>query len=118
MPKRLSRMSPARVVLLITAVIALYFLVTAGLNAVRAHQLRQEQDRLQEDVQDLRARYQRLQALKQYLNSDEYIESTARNELVLVHKGETGFIAISTVPSPTPAPGQEQPALWWDALIR
>jgi cell division protein DivIC len=102
---------------MVAALIAVYFVVGGALNAVRSHQLSEEETRLQADIDDLNARYARLQALKQYLNSDEYIESVARRELGLVRKGETGFVAISTVPSPTPAPGEE-PELWWDVLIR
>jgi cell division protein FtsB len=97
---------------------ALYFIAAGTLNAVRSHHLRQEEDRVKADIRDLEARYERLTALKDYLNSDEYIESVAREQLGLVRKGETGFVAISTVPSPTPAPGEEQPSLWWDVLIR
>lgn len=98
--------------------IAVYFLLTGALNALRAHQLRQQEDRLQQDIGDLKGRYDRLQALKDYLNSDEYVESVAREELGLVKKGEEGIVAISSVPAPTPAPGEGGPSLWWDVLIR
>ena len=103
---------------MVAALIAVYFVVSGALNAVRSHQLSQEETRLQADIDDLNARYARLQALKDYLNSDEYIESVARRELGLVRPGETGFVAISTQPSPTPPPGGEKPELWWDVLIR
>ena len=98
--------------------IAVYFLVTGGVNAIRAHQLRQQEDRLQADVQDLQTRYDRLQALRDYLNSDEYVESVAREELGLVKKGEEGIVVISSAAAPTPAPGEGEPSLWWDVLIR
>lgn len=115
--KGLPGISSAKVILLIATLIAVYFIVGAALNGVRSHQLSQEEDRLQSDIDDLNARYERLTALKDYLNSDEYIESVAREQLGLVRKGETGFVAISTQPTPSPAPG-EQSALWWDVLIR
>jgi cell division protein DivIC len=117
LPRHLPRVSTTKVVIMVAALIAVYFVVGGALNAVRSHQLSEEETRLQADIDDLNARYARLQALKQYLNSDEYIESVARRELGLVRKGEIGFVAISTVPSPTPAPGEE-PELWWDVLIR
>jgi hypothetical protein len=66
----------------------------------------------------MRARHERLEALKEYLNSEEYIETVAREQLGLVREGETGFVAISTVPVPTPGAGQAPPELWWDVLIR
>jgi cell division protein DivIC len=101
-----------------TAVIAVYFLVTGGVNAIRANQLRQQEDRLQQDIEDLQTRYDRLQALKDYLNSEEYVESVAREELGLVKRGEEGIVVISSVPAPTPPPGEADRSLWWDVLIR
>ena len=107
--------------LAVTALVVIYFLVAGSLNAIRSQQLRQQQARLEADIQQFQQRFQRLEALREYLNSDEYIESSARQQLGLVRQGETGFVVISTVPSPTPAPGQGSgtaPDLWWDILIR
>lgn len=118
MSKRFPKVSTVRLIIAGTAVIAVYFLVAGGVNAIRAHQLRQQESRVQADIEDLQARYTRLQALKDYLNSDEYVESVAREELGLVKKGEEGIVAISTVPEPEPAAGEEDPSLWWDVLIR
>jgi cell division protein DivIC len=116
--KRFPQITAVRVIVAVTAVMALYFVAGGALNSIRSHQLEQEESRLKADIRDLEGRYERLTALKEYLNSDEYIESVAREQLGLVRKGETGFVAISTVPSPTPAPDEEQPSLWWDVLIR
>ncbi len=117
-PKRFPKLSPPRVILVVTALIAVYFLVAGALNAIRAHQLRQEEGRVQADIQDLQGRYERLEALKDYLNSDEYIESIAREQLGLVRKGESGFVAAPASPSPSPDPNETPAALWWDVLIR
>lgn len=105
--------------LAVTALAVVYFLVSGAFNAIRSQQLRGEQGRLETEVQGLQERYQRLQALEDYLDADEYIEAVAREQLGLVRPGETGFVVISTVPSPTPDPAQaaDQP-LWWDVLIR
>ena len=118
MSKRFPKISTTRVIAIGTAVIAVYFLVTGAVNAIRAHQLRQQEDRLQKDIEDLQTRYDRLQALKDYLNSEEYVESVAREELGLVKRGEEGIVVISSVPAPTPAPGEADRSLWWDVLIR
>ena len=107
--------------LAVTALVVVYFLVSAGFGGIRAHQLRQQQGRLEADIQELQTRYQRLEALHQYLTSDEYIEGVAREQLGLVREGETGIVVISTVLSPTPSPGagpDAGPQLWWDILIR
>ncbi len=101
-----------------TAVVVIYFLVTGAVNAVRSHQLRQEEGRVRAEIEQMQARYQRLEALRDYLNSDEYIEAVAREQLGLVREGETGFVAISTVPPPAANPDAPQPELWWDVLIR
>ena len=116
--KRFPKISTARVIVIGTTVIAVYFLTTGAANGIRGHQLRQQESRLQQDIGDLQQRYDRLQALKDYLNSDEYIESVAREELGLVKQGEEGIVVISSAPAPTPAPGDAEPSLWWDVLIR
>jgi hypothetical protein len=76
----------------------------------------------------MQERYDRLTALRDYLNSDEYIEWVARRELGLVGPGETGIIVLS---EPTPASstgageqeqgsqaeqGQQQDR-WWEDII-
>lgn len=118
MSKRFPRISTVRLILAGTALIAVYFIVTGAVNAIRAHQLREQESRLEADIRDLQTRYGRLQALRDYLNSDEYIESVAREELGLVKRGEEGIVVISSVPAPTPGPDEGQPSLWWDVLIR
>lgn len=95
----------------------IYFLASGGVNIVRSHQLSQQENRMQSEINDLEVRYDRLVALEQYLNSDEYIEAVAREQLGLVKPGETAFIAISTQPAATPVPG-ETSDLWWETLIR
>lgn len=111
-------LSVGKVIVLVTALAVMYFLVTAALGGVRSYQLHQREDRLRSEIQELQRRYQRLESLKDYLNSDEFIEAAAREQLGLVREGETGFIAIAAQPSPTPAPGEPGPELWWDVLIR
>ena len=118
MSKHLTTFSTTKLIVLITAAVVIYFLVSAGLGGVRAYRLHQREDRLRGEARELQARYDRLQDLKDYLNSDEYIEAAAREQLGLVHQGETGFVAISSQPTPTPAPGDPHPELWWDILIR
>ncbi len=110
-------MSTSRVVPGVTALIVAYFLVTAGVNAVRSHQLGSQEDQLRAEIREMQAHYDRLTALNEYVQSDEYIESSAR-ELGLVGEGEIGFVAFSTQPTPTPGFDDVRPELWWDVLIR
>jgi cell division protein FtsB len=77
-------MSSTKIVLLVTSLVVTYFLVTAGLGVVRSYQLHQREERLRDDINELQVRYERLEALREYLNSDEYIEAAAREQLGLV----------------------------------
>lgn len=118
MSKHFTKISTTRLILAVTALIVVYFLTVGVVQTVRSHQLGQQEDRARAEIAQLQARYTRLEALEDYLTSDEYIEAVAREELGLVKPGEIGFVAISTVPAPTPAPGEAPPELWWDVLIR
>lgn len=103
----------------VTALIVGYFLVTSATTALRASRLNEREGRLEAEIAGLQQRYQRLEALREYLGSDEYIEAVAREQLGLVSEGQTSIVVISTAPSPTPGPDQpEEDELWWQALIR
>ena len=121
MGKKLTKLSSTRIVLLVTAVIVGYFLVTGATTALRSHNLGDRQDNLRADIGALEERYGRLEALREYLGSDEYIEAVAREQLGLVRKGETSIVVIPTLPSATPEAGEEEDdgdRLWWETLIR
>jgi cell division protein FtsB len=115
-PKRFNVFTSGSLILLATVLIATYFLAAGGINALRQQQLKQQEHRLQAEIGDLRERYERLQALEEYLDSDEYVEAVVREQLGLVKEGETSIIAISSRPAPEPEPGESH--LWWDILIR
>ncbi len=117
--KPLPKVSATRLVLAATALVVVYFLTAGVLNLIHSQQLRQQETGLEADIQQTQQHYQRLQDLRQYLSSDQYIETIARQQLGLVQEGETGFVIISTLPPPTPAPGEEaDPELWWDVITR
>ena len=105
--------------LALTAVIAGYFLVTGATTALQSRQLSEREDRLRAEISDVQQRYQRLEGLRQYLDSSEYTEAVAREELGLVRQGETSIVVIPTVALPTPGPGEgDDGDLWWEALTR
>jgi cell division protein DivIC len=106
-------------VLGLTAVIVGYFLVTGATTALRSRQLSEREDRFQAEIAGLQERYERLEALGEYLDSDEYIEAVAREQLGLVREGETSIVVIPAPPSPTPgADAAAERELWWEKLIR
>ena len=105
--------------LVVTAVIVGYFLVTGATTALRSNQLSEREDRLRAEISEFQERYERLEGLREYLGSDEYIEAVAREQLGLVREGETSIVVIPTSPSATPGPDEpEEGELWWETLIR
>lgn len=113
---RLPNLTPTRVILACTALAVTYFLVTGALSAVRSHQLRQDEAVLRGQVQDLQERYSKLEAISGYLNSDEYIEKVAREQLGLVGEGEPGIVAVPD--GPVPQNSQQSDSLWWEDILR
>ena len=119
MLKHLPRISSTRIVLGVTAIIVGYFLVMGAVTALRSSQLSDREDRLRADIAELQQRYERLELLREYLGSDEYIEAVAREQLGLVREGENGIVVISTAPSSEPDPdAPEESELWWQMLTR
>jgi cell division protein DivIC len=117
--KRFPKITGTRIVLAVTALIVGYFLVTGATTALRASRLGEREGRLEGEIAGLQQRYERLEALRQYLGSDEYVEAVAREQLGLVREGETSIVVISTAPSPAPDPDQpKEDELWWQTLIR
>lgn len=112
--------------LLATAVVVVYLIFTAVSSAIQSFQLGEDEDRLRDEVQGLEQRYHRLSDIRDYLNSDEYIEWVARRELGLVGPGETGIIVVSEPTSvPNGGEGEEegsqaeqgQQHLTWEEII-
>lgn len=92
-----------------------YLLVVAVDNAVRGYQLRQEEARLERQLRDTQYQYQRLEALRDYMAGDEYVETVARRELGLGYPGETNFVVVSPEGEQEEAGSREH---WWERYFR
>jgi cell division protein FtsB len=104
-------LSPRRILIVAAVFIIAYFGVAIAGNAVQRYELDQEQRQLEQEITELERQHQRLEALRSYMLTDEFIERTAR-EQGLARPGDTSVIIVA----PTPAPG-EQPrpgAPWWE----
>lgn len=113
----------SRVVLLVAAIAIVYFLFNGAMQAVRSYQLGEEAQGLDRQLRELQERYRRLEALRDYLNSDEYIEAVAREQLGLVRPGEKSIVVITTAPTPVLEAAEDKgeessQELWWETLIR
>jgi cell division protein DivIC len=115
--KGFPHLSSAKIIFGITALIVVYFLVTFAGSYVRAQQADNQVAQLQTQIDSMSSQYDRLRALKQYLQSDDYVEKAAREQLGLVKPGETGIVVVPTQPSPTPAPGAVGDN-WWQTITQ
>jgi cell division protein DivIC len=108
--------------LLCALVLAIAYL---GINTARYvlhnSRLRGQETQLRLELMQLDQDHAQLLALRDYLESDEYVEDVARRQLGLVRPGET-LVVVSqadTVPSATPAVPAETTAgaPWWKELF-
>jgi hypothetical protein len=104
-------LSPRRVLIVAAAFIIAYFGVAIAGNALHRYELEQEQARLEREIAALETQQRRLEALRAYMLTDEFIERAGR-EQGLARAGDTSVIVVA----PTPAAGQEMApgAPWWE----
>jgi len=90
-----------------------------GRNVLHNYQLRQDEQALRNDLRALDVEQQQLTAIREYLESDEYVEDIARRVLGLVKPGETLVIVSGTEPQPAlqPAADRTPGTDWWKSLF-
>lgn len=102
------------------AIIAAVFLgLSIARNAVRNYQLHEDERALHAEVRQLDADHEQLSAVRDYLESDEYIEDVARRVLGLVRPGETLVIVAGAQDTAiaAPEPTRAASAAWWRDLF-
>ena len=118
--RKLPRLTATRAVLLVAAAVVGYFLFAAASDTLLSHRLNQDEAQLQRDIRDLQRQQEELGAIRDYLQSDEYIERVARDTLGWVRPGESLVIVSSNAtPTPTPQGGADAPddgRTWWEKL--
>ncbi len=105
-----------RIILGIAAVVVGYFIFSSVVDGLRSHGLAHDESTVQQEIADLQRQRDELVGIRDYLSSDEYVESVARSVLGLVKPGETRVIVTSPdgeAAEPTPAPG----ATWWESIF-
>src|SRR3970040_1099213 len=102
-----------RVLFAACLLVAVYFLYTAGVGALRNHQLADERAQAAREVAELQAQKEYLEAIRAYVASDAYVEQEARRQLGYVRDGEVPFVVISP-----PLDEQSGPrGSWWPRLF-
>jgi cell division protein FtsB len=111
--------SPVGIVVILAVLAVSYLAFTAGGSALKSFQLGGDEQQAQGEVAELQRRYERLLVLREYLQSDEYVESIARRVLGLVRPGET--LVIVSSPEDAGAAGSEETGSldrpWWEVLF-
>jgi cell division protein FtsB len=107
-------------VILFAALVVGYFIFAAIENIVLSQRLDRDEQRLQQEIAELQRQQVELEAIRGYLQTDEYIEGIARRVLGLVRPGET-LVVVSSSAAPTPTP-EDQPAAdarrpWWEIVF-
>jgi len=108
------------VVALTAALVVGYLVFRTGGTGLQSYRLAGQEQQVRQEIAELQRQHEELVALREYLRSDEYIESLARRVLGLVKPGEA--LAIVSGPeeaepgSPTDdGGGLKRP--WWKALF-
>ena len=120
-------MSPSRILVFLVVPLLLYFGLGTGSWALREYQQRQEETRLKQEIATERAKYDALKAQKDYLQSDEYVEKAAREELNLIKTGERAVVVLAPPSQPgalneagqKPRKAEARPnwQRWWDLFF-
>jgi len=93
--------------------IAGYFVYTAAVGAYRTHQLADEKSKAQQEVTALENKKKYLEAVRDYVASDAYVEQQARRQLGYVREGEVPFVVVSPSLEESAKPTGE----WWQRLF-
>ena len=117
--RKLPRLTPARIAILLATVVVGYFVFAAIGDTLLSQRLSQDQQELQQEIADLQRQQSQLEAIREFLRTDEYIEGIARRVLGLVRPGET-LVIVTSNETPVPADGEmdeKQPGRWWEQLF-
>ena len=106
--------SPGRILLLAVLIVSGYMAMSAGNTFLHSYQLVTDENRLQEQVDTLKQQRDQLVQIRDYLQTDEYVEFMARRVFGLVKPGEK--LVIVKAPQPEPQP-QRDDLTWWQRLF-
>ena len=105
---------------LVAAFVVGYLLFRAGGTGFQSYRLAGQEQQVRQQIAELQRQHEELVALREYLRSDEYIESVARGVLGLVKPGETLTIVSGPQGEDAGAPAVETSRPnrpWWEELF-
>jgi len=105
-------LTPARLVLIASGFISMYFGVTIFGNALHQYQLDRQNTQLEQRILVAQHDGARLKALRDWMQSDDFVETMARQQ-GLVKPGDHQILVAAPTPASTPvATGQ-----WWERYL-
>lgn len=104
-------LSPRRILIIAALFIIAYFGFAIFGNAIQRYELDREQRQLKQEITELGEQQQRLEALRAYMLTDEFIERAAR-EQGLARPGDTSVVVVA--PTPEAARQYKPGAPWWE----
>ncbi|HZQ38392.1 MAG TPA: septum formation initiator family protein [Dehalococcoidia bacterium] len=102
-------LTPARLMLIAAGFVSVYFGFSIVGNYVHQYQLDRDRAQLRAQIQVEQTRYARLDALRQWMQSDAFIEAMARHD-GLVKPGDHPIVVSAPAPSATPGAADD----WWE----
>ncbi len=109
-----SLISPGRIILVASLIVAGYLAFSAGNNLLNSYRLADDESRLREAIAELERQEDQLLQIRDYLRTDEYVEFMARKVFGLVKPGET--LVVIDAPDPV-AKETETGTTWWERLF-
>jgi len=109
-----------RIILVAAAVVVGYLVFTSVVTGLKSHGLAHDENAVRQEIAGLQTQRDELVAIREYLSSDEYVESVARRVLGLVKPGETRVIVTSPEADTKQPPAEATPApvgTWWESLF-
>lgn len=126
LPQGLLGRSGRRLAVLVLALITLSLVVSFGEQVVQGARMEQQRRDLEDEVAQLRAERDLLDAGAAYAESDVYVEQRAREMLNLARQGDTVILPQLPPPAPTATPAPQALPLppaepnwlkWWRAFF-
>jgi len=93
-----------QIITIVVATMAISMTVDFGRKATANYRVRNEETRLEQEIAAERAKHEALLARREYVQTDEYVEHAAREELKWVKPGEIVVVPVPLNRKPLPTP--------------
>jgi cell division protein FtsB len=106
----------AQFIAIIVLTISLFLVVDFARRTAATYKIKAEAARLEQEVAQVRAHRQELEAQLNYVQSDAYVEEIARTQLKWAKEGETVVVVMAT-PQPVSAPSVDSASSSADSFV-